>query len=382
MEVSSQTTPLRKRIIFVITKANWGGAQKNVYDLAVAARDANYEVLVACGTEGELIERLKSAGISIQMVPGLGRDISLSGDPKAFLFLCELFHTFKPDIVHAHSSKAGLLATLAARITGVQQIIFTAHGWAFNESRSWWQKIIFAFFHLITVWCTDLVICVSKAVRHDISWVPFVKNKLTVVYNGIQEIKLIPKNSAREQLAPLVTEKTWIGTLAELHHTKGLDIALRAFVSISKEFPDTKLIFIGEGQAREKLIVLAKELGIYERVYFCGHVSNASSLLLALDIFLFPSRSEALGYAALEAGRAGLPVIASCVGGIPEIIEDDVSGILVSAEDIKGFEESLRKLLTNSQLRATLGNNLAQKVHAEFSQEQMIQKTLLLYSEH
>jgi glycosyltransferase involved in cell wall biosynthesis len=157
---------------------------------------------------------------------------------------------------------------------------------------------------------------------------------------------------------------------------------LRAFAPIAHELPEVALVLIGEGQERAHLTSLAEELSIAHRVYFCGHVSLASSLLGALDIFLFPSRSEALGYVALEAGRASVPVIASRVGGIPEIIENNVSGILVPVGSVDGFTKGLRKLLDDPELRNTLGKNLCEKVRREFSQAQMVHNTLALYSDH
>jgi glycosyltransferase involved in cell wall biosynthesis len=382
MEVADQPYTKKKRILFVITKANWGGAQRNVHDLAIAAHEAQYQVLVACGTQGELASRLQDKGIEVQFVPGLARDISLTGDPRAFLFLYHLCRIYSPDIIHAHSSKAGLLATLAARIAGVRKIIFTAHGWAFNETRPLWQKAVFAIFHVVTVYAAHTVICVSKAVERDIVWVPCPRKKFIVIHNGISDIELKSKSAARNILAPSTTESIWIGTLAELHPTKGLDIALRAFAPIAHELPEVALVLIGEGQERARLTSLAEELSIAHRVYFCGHVSLASSLLGALDIFLFPSRSEALGYVALEAGRASVPVIASRVGGIPEIIENNVSGILVPVGSVDGFTKGLRKLLDDPELRNTLGKNLCEKVRREFSQAQMVHNTLALYSDH
>jgi glycosyltransferase involved in cell wall biosynthesis len=269
---------------------------------------------------------------------------------------------------------------MAARMAGVRRVLFTAHGWAFNESRPWWQKSIFALFHLVTVWLSDTVICVSEAVRKDVSWIPFSKAKMVVIHHGIPQGVLVEKSLARAKLAPHLKSAIWIGTLAELHPTKGLHIAIEAFARIAPEFPDTSLVIIGEGQHRNHLVELVKKHGLRDRIHFCGHVTHASTLLPALDIFLFPSRSEALGYAALEAGNASLPVIASRVGGIPEIIEDGISGILVPVDDGDGFTNALISLLKNPELRTQLGQNLQNRVLTSFSKDRMLEQTLALYS--
>ncbi len=374
----------KARILYVITKGNWGGGQKYVYDLATAAEAMGHTVDVAVGVEGEMTQRLMHAHIPIMRVPGLGRDISISGDLIALFSLIRLMRSVRPDIVHANSSKAGLLGVVAARVAGVPHIIFTAHGWAFNESRPWWQRAIFALFHLLTVWSADKVICVSNAVRRDAYWMTLgmksIHSKFGVVHNGIDEVKLVEKGLARAALGPHLTSQVWIGTLAELHPTKGLDTAIRAFASIAAKYPRTALVLMGEGQDRNRLVALAKELHLHDRIRFCGHVPGAASLLPAFDIFLFPSRSEALGFAALEAGNASLPVIASNVGGIPEVIEDKVTGLLVSVDDVEGFATACSYLLENPAVAAELAQNLHARVLTDFSKKQMIEKTFDLYN--
>ena len=370
----------RGRILYVITKATWGGAQKYVFDMATAALAAGFEITVACGSEGELSERLMHASIPVIYVRGLGRDVAPVADTRALVELVRLMRAMRPTVVHANSSKAGLLATVAALLSGVPHIIFTAHGWAFNESRPSWQKGIFAIFHLLTAWCSDTVICVSEGVKRDAKWMPFVQKKLVVIRNGISRVELVEKSAARAKLAPSVpADALWIGTLAELHPTKGLDVAIHAFARIAQQFPQTVLVLIGEGQARNTLVALANQYKLKDRIHFCGHIQHASSLLSAFDIFLFPSRSEALGFALLEAGNAHLPVIASNAGGIPEIVEDGVTGLLVPVGDVDGFAQALTKLIEQLELRTKLSNALFERVTTDFSKSEMVQKTLALY---
>ena len=387
MEVAPSTHLKQARILYVITKPTWGGAQKYVFELAVGARKAGHEVTVACGAQGELTKRLEDAGVPVVSVPGLGRDIAPISDIKALISLTKLITVLQPDIVHGNSSKAGLVAAIAARFARVPRIIFSAHGWAFNESRPVWQKGIFAVFHLITVWLSDSVICVSEAVKRDSSWMPFSAKKMIVIPLGIAPVILESKGSARAKLAPasnaqsalIQSSPVWIGTLAELHPTKGLDVAIAAFTLIAPQFPQTALLLIGEGQDRNRLVELAKNSGFSKRILFCGHIRHAAECLSALDIFLFPSRSEALGFAALEAGNASLPVVASNIGGIPEVIENGVSGLLVPVNDVHGFAHALSSLLSAPELREKLGQTLHEKVLKDFSQGQMLEKTLALY---
>ncbi len=217
-----------KRILYVITKSNWGGAQRYVYDLAVAGKAKGHTVRVASGREGELTDRLREAGISVAPLPSMQRDVRLASDFKVFLELLAIIREFKPDVVHGNSSKAGGLVALAGRLAFVKRVAFTAHGWAFNENRPLWQKVPIAIAHYITVVLSHVTICNSKATQHDIRWMPFVGWKVTVVHHGVEPFSLLERNVARRELAPLLTARTWVGTIAELHPVKGLEVLIQA----------------------------------------------------------------------------------------------------------------------------------------------------------
>jgi len=208
------------RILYVITKANWGGAQRYVYDLAVAARDAGHEVAVAYGEAGILSTNLTGAGIRTILVPELGRDVSLSKDLIVYRKLKNLFKHENPDVVHINSAKAGGLGALAARTAGIKKIIFTAHGWAFNEARPLWQKILIWKLSGLTVLLSDKTICVSEAVKRDIQYFPFIRRKLVVIKNGIACTTQMSRDEARQTILPGHQNNYRIGMVSELHVTK------------------------------------------------------------------------------------------------------------------------------------------------------------------
>lgn len=382
MDVSPDSPPLP--ILYVITKGTWGGAQRYVYELALAARARGHLVTVACGTPGELVERLQSNSIPVVLIPGLARDVRLGSDIRAFLGLVSLIRRERPQIVHANSSKAGLIAVLAARVLCVPHIIFTAHGWAWNELRPAWQRRAFKVLHYITVLLSKRVIAVSQAIQHDARWMPFVSNRFSIVRHGVSPLSLLPRSEARLFIehtvgATLSPTALWIGALAELHVTKGLDVLIRAFARIVPEVPEAVLVLIGGGEDRGRLLALAHMLEIETRVFFVGHVEDAARILPALDIFAFPSHSEALGYVALEAGQASLPVVASAVGGIPEIITDSVDGLLIPPGNDALLAEKLMLLIQNPELRMQLGEALHNRVCTAFSKERMLEETYALY---
>lgn len=380
------------KILHVITKSNWGGAQRYVYDLATGLPNDKYSVSVVCGGDGPLIDMLAKGGISVKKMDRLGRDVSIKDDFTVFKELIRLFKEEKPDIVHLNSSKIGGLGALAGRIARVPRIVFTAHGWAFNENRSLLSRAFIKIIYWITIILSDVTITVSEATKRSVMGWPFVRDKITIIKNGIHAEPGYSKTNARSVLTniakmPKTTSSTvWIGTVAELHHVKGHDLALRAIHDLIRS-PRTRnvgkkilYVIIGDGEERKKLEKLAFDLDIGEHVLFMGHLDKASEYLKAFDIFLLPSRSEALGYVLLEAGLAGLPVVATAVGGIPEVVEDMKSGILVQSEKPRDLYHAMEFLITHPGVTREHSRALRKSVLADFSLEKMIENTAEIYA--
>lgn len=366
------------RILYVITKANWGGAQRYVYDMATAAKTEGHEVAVAYGEPGVLTKRLEEAGVKCVLIPSLARDLNLTEEFAAFRELLKLFRSSAPHVVHVNSSKGGL-AILAARLTGVRRIIFTAHGWAFNEARPIWQKALIYIAHALTIYLSHTTICVSDAVRRDMRLLPFGAMKLTVIRNGITAPAQKTRSEARRALLPQVRASTWIGTIAELHPTKRLDDLIKAFADLRDIQPDAILVIVGEGQERQYLEDLIRAYTLEHRVFLTGFREDAPSCLLAFDLFVLPSLSEALAFVLLEAGSASLPVIATRVGGIPEVILHKKTGLLVPPQQPAVLSRTIANVLADKALAKELGTNLAAHIRGSFSKERMTRDTLALY---
>ncbi len=368
-----------KKILFVITKASWGGAQRYVYDLARAAQKAGYAVAVAYGEQGELVERLERGGVRTIRVEALMRDVRLVDDVRAYRALRALFARERPDAVHLNSSKAGGLGALAARLVGVPRIIFTAHGWAWNEARPLWQRILVWVLAGTTVLLSHRTICVSGAVARGIRMFPGAAGKLVVVRNGIACSALLPRSEARAELLPGKGDAFWIGMTSELHPTKRVEDAIAAFQTIAAEHPEAILVVLGEGKERARLEALRGVLGLAGRVCLLGFVEDAERYLGAFDLFLHSSRSEALGYAILEAGCAGLPVVATAVGGVPEVIEHETTGLLVPPGAPALLAAAVERLMDDPALAKRLGSALRERVAQKFTKDRMRLATLGLY---
>ena len=383
-----------KKILFVITKGNWGGAQRYVYDMALAMREHGYAVAVAHGTDGILVEKLAEAGVRTLPLPGVERDVALfeaSGSGlsirtffssigrewKALGKLVDLLVEERPDILHVNSSKAGGLGALAGRLARVPRIIFTAHGWAFNERRPWWQKLMFQVLYAVTLWLSHKTICVSEGIRKDMRWLPW--GNLVVVKHGIDAPDFLSKSDARSTLLPNEQNRHWIGMLAELHPTKRVQDAIDAFAELHHSWPDTILVVMGGGELQEKLQERIAYWNLSDRIFLLGFTPDGARYLKALDLFLMPSRTEALGLALIEAGYAGLPSIATRVGGMPEIIRHKETGLLVPSENPHALARAIRLMLEHSEDAEKYGSELQKSVRDRFSKARMVEETLAVY---
>jgi len=374
----------QKKIMLVITKSNFGGAQKYVYDIATTLPKDIFDVSVAVGGSGPLIAMLEKEEIRVMRLPSLTRDVRASSDTATFFELLSLFKKERPDIVHVNSAKAGGIGTLAARLAGVPTIIFTAHGWAFNESRPYPQRMLITFFSWITVLLAHQTIAVSDAVKNGtLSW-PFVGKKIVVIKNEIKEPAFYPKEMSQEKLfsqlnKPLPSGAFIIGTIAELHKNKGLSYAIEAFSQLAPQNPSLYYLILGGGEERTSLEALVRFHNLEDRVFLLGFVDEAARFLPAFDLFLLPSLTEGLALVILEAGLARLPLIATNVGGIPEVIENNVTGLLVPSCDPHALAESLQKLQQDPSLAQQMGERIKQRVEKEFSFKKMFDATVLLY---
>ena len=372
------------KAILVITKSNFGGAQRYVYTLATALAKEHVDVAVAFGGSGLLKEKLTEAGIRTIQIPTLERDVHVLKDFYAFWALIQLFRAEKPDIVHLNSSKIGAIGALAGRLTFIPKIIFTAHAWAFNEDRSWFSKQIIRLLHITTVFLSTTTIAVSKGTAYQISSFPFIKHKIKVIYNGIAASPLLDSKAARREImsvapASIPEKSLWIGTISELHKNKGLDFLIQAFKEIAGIHPQATLFVIGEGEERQRLQDMIEEYGLENRVFLVGFITDAKRLLTAFDIFTLTSRTEAFPGVLLEAGLAKRPVVASRVGGIPEIIAPRFSGLLVPPNDAASIVRALEIYINNPEIGSSYAYNLYTKVTTEFTLKKMFEETFALY---
>ncbi len=375
----------QKRVLYVITKATWGGAQRYVLDLMRHAREYGYRPALAFGERGLLSEKCAADGFETFRIPGLARDISFPNEVAALFELALLFRSFHPEIVHLNSSKAGFTGALAAFISRggmsggswrAPRVIFTAHGWAFNETRSIFSKQFFRFFHFCTVRLSDATIAVSDSVYAPVRSWQSRRHLITVVKLGIEPPALLEREQARAELMSLepslarARQALWVGTIAELHPNKGIDIGIEGWHRA--ELRNAEWILIGDGEERR---ALSAKSGT--GLHLLGFLPDAARYLKAFDLFLAPSRTEALGYAILEAGSAGVPVLGSDAGGIPEAVGN--AEMLFPTGDADALARKLASLVARPEALPAEGRRLCERVRDRFGMTRMISETFALY---
>lgn len=304
----------KKKILFVITKSNWGGAQRYVYDLATNLPKDQFDVAVAVGGSGALVAKLTSAGVAVLPLSSLQRDVSVSADVGGFLALYRTIKSYAPAVVHLNSSKAGVLGALAARLLRVPHIVFTVHGWPFEEKRNYlWRAMAF-----IGSWETALlshsVIVISKKDLRIGKYLPLCSKKMHLIYNGIDFGMPFGSGEQIRKAFPAGTHIT--GTVGELTRNKNHVSLLEQ----AKNDPQLHIAIVGEGEERSRLERTIREFGLEERVKLFGFLP-ASEVMRGFDTFTLPSLKEGLPYVLLEAKAAGLPIVANRVGGVNDVID-------------------------------------------------------------
>ncbi len=378
MEVKEARVESKPVLLYVITSASRHGAQKYVYDMArYAWGRGDYDVRVAVGHHGDLVERLTAVGIPTCTL-GLKREVDLTSDVRACIELAKLLRDIKPSVLHLNSSKIGFTGAVLGRFLRVPRIVFTAHGWPFEVASTRSARKVYTAMMYATVRASHLTIAVSGQIKAAWDGTGLLE-KITVIHNGIEIPSLMAREAARASLAfSRVSGISHVVSIGELHHRKGFDTAIQAMALLGRA--DVHYHVIGDGNERPELERLIERLGLKGRVYLHGARADAASYLAAADLFLVPSRVEPFGYVALEAASARVPLVATRVGGLPEIIEDHVSGLLAEPDGPESLAKALQRMLgADDAFRARICSAARSRIEEEFSLERMCSRTYESY---
>ncbi len=357
------------RILYLITRADLGGAQVHLLDLLKGLR-GSIDASVAVGEAGFFTDAVRDLGLECRVAPHLVQPISPVRDMRALFQLVQLMRELKPDLIHAHTSKAGAVGRFAARIAGIPPI-FTAHTWCFAEGTSWKWKLAGVPCERLAARFGSAIINVSDANRR-LAASNGISNRvrLLTIHNGITDVSA----RAEPEFAGIPT----IVMVARCAPQKDQALLLRALAEI--DIP-AQAIFVGDGETRPALEAEVCRLNLRRRVEFLGERRDVAQILAKCHIFALPTRWEGFPLSILEAMRAGLPVVASNVGGVAEAVIDSKTGFLAQCGDEFGFRARLRELIERPALRGQMGAAGRKRYETEFTLESMLRKTLAVYQE-
>lgn len=374
------------KVLLVITLSELGGAQKVVYHIAAGLSPEQFEITVACAPMGELISWLKNLPWNIRVIeiPELKRNISPLNDLKAFYKLYLLMKKEDFHIVHCHSSKAGVLGRLAARLAGVPKIFFTAHGWGMNEYQGWPGRFFYILAERLAGVLSTRIICVSQSdLEKGLTLKLATPGRLSVIYNGAPEPQK-KKGTLRKELA-IKEEDIIIGTVARLAIQKDplflINVAERMIAS-SDNSPDKNhlyFVIIGDGPLRLRCEEYIKRKGLEGRVFLLGSREEAAELIQDFDIFVLFSRWEGLPLTIIEAMLAGVPVVANMVGGVRELVVNNETGYLINKLDVNEAKKALWDLVSNPEKRFLMGEAGRRRALKLFNVSKMVEKYKELY---
>lgn len=373
------------RLLLLVTQSDNGGAQKYVYSLATGLPRDRYDVTVACGGNGPLIDKLQRKAIRVVRIPALTPDMVPSiKDLLAFEEIFSFLRQSSFHIVHTNSTKAGFLGRVAAKIAGVPIIVFTAHGFVLNERLSLIWRLLFAGVEFSAGRISDVIITVSEKDRETgLKYRIAPPEKIITIYNGIDVGDLgrtWNENNKREQLG-LKDSGILVGTVANLYRTKGLPYLLYAARIVADEYPDIHFIIIGDGNERAELLELSRKLKLDQTVLLLGQRNDVPEILPLLDIFVLPSIKEGLPFALLEAMAIGKPVVATTVGGILEIISSGKNGILVPPGNPQALARAITDLILDPGTASRIGVAGRETILQNFTMARMIRQTRDIYEE-
>lgn len=360
------------KILFFITRADTvGGAQIHVRDLSHSLIQAGTDVLVVTGEKGPYNEVLDAYSVKSYSCSQLKQQISLKHDWETRGELVNLIRSFQPDLVSTHSSKAGVLGRLACKATKTP-CVFTAHGWAFTDGVPEPTRSIYQWIEQLSESLADKIICVSENDRQIGLNCGMDRDRLVTIHNGMPDIPVEMRANLTER-QPAVK----VVMVARFDKQKDHQTLLEAF----KDIGNAHLDLIGDGPNLEKAKAYVTQNGMSDRVNFLGFQKDVSKFLAQSHIFTLVSNWEGFPRTIIEAMRAGLPVIASDVGGVAEAVHEGVTGYCIPRGNVDILRDRLSKLIKNAELRQAMGQRARQQYETEFTFDRMFEKTLGIYKE-
>ena len=375
------------RVLRLIARLNIGGPAIHATLLTERLAPERYDSMLVSGVEssdeGSYLALHQRSAEQLTVIPELGREIRPLRDVVTFFRLYQLIRRVKPHIVHTHTAKAGSLGRLAARLAGVPVIVHTYHGHVLSGYFSPWKSTLFTWIERGLARVSDRLIAVSEAVRQDLLALKIGRPEtVTVVPLGLDLSPFLRSEALRGRLRRelgIGRDVPLVGIVARLVPIKRHEDFLAAASLVSKRIPSARFLVIGDGERRDELSRLSDRLGLQEGVTFLGWRSDLDSIYADLDLVLLTSENEGSPVSLIEAMAAARPVVATRVGGVPDLVEHGVSGLTVPLRNPEAIADAVVELLNDPERRRVMGEAGRKRVHPAFDVERMLNDIDHLY---
>jgi len=380
------------KIVHVITRLILGGAQENtLFTVEGLGKDPKNDVVLitgpAIGPEGDLIERARSRGVNLVVIDQMRRAVHPWRDLATLVNLTRLLARLKPDVVHTHSSKAGIQGRWAAWFVGVPIIVHTIHGMPFHPYEKPYLNFLYKTAERLTAPITDRFITVCNAmIEAAVAGRVAPREKFQTVYSGIEVDDFLDDaadgSSVRRSLG-IADDVVVIGKIARLFELKGHDYVIDSAPAVIERYPNVKYLFIGDGILRERLVEKIERMGLADRFVFAGLIppQQVPAYIKAMDVLVHCSLREGLARVLPQAMASAKPVICFDLDGASEVVADGVTGYLVRPESVKDLTEKTLQLLSERARWTDMGAEGRALVTEKFRVEKMVSDIQNLYDE-
>lgn len=358
------------RVLHIITNLPVGGAQDNTLLTVEMLDRSKYDVSLMCANEGGWVERAREIpNLDLIFVNEFTRPVHVIRDIIAFWKIYKAIKAGQYEIVHTHSSKPGFLGRIAAKLAGVPIVIHTIHGFPFNDFMNPLVKHLFINIERMLSTLSDKLITVSTLnLRKALQLHLAERQKFVNIYSGIDFSKFDIDVDVERKKADLgiLNGEQIVGMVGRLSVQKAPLDFVRAIPEVIKKRGDVRFLLVGDGELRAQTVKLSKKLGVDSRLIILGFRDDVPELLPILDVFVQTSLWEGLGRSLTEAMFTGRPVVATRVEGVPELIHDDETGILVEPKDISSIADGIVTLLSDEQKAKQIGRAAADRINDSF----------------
>jgi glycosyltransferase involved in cell wall biosynthesis len=376
------------KILRAITRLNIGGPAIHAILLSRALNDgAFFTSTLVTGTtaphEGDLLDLARARSVEPLVVPALGREISPLDDLVSLARMVKLVHQLRPDIVHTHMAKAGTVGRLAARVCGVPLIVHTYHGHVFHSYFSPARTRVFLTIERALGLATNRIIVVGDGQRDEIaSYGVAPLRKLTTIRLGLELDQFLEAESHRGELRRelgIDSEAPLVGIVGRLVPIKAPELFLQAAVKVRDALPAAQFLVVGDGERRQELETLVDHLGLRASVRFLGWRRDLVRVYADLDVVALSSLNEGSPVVLIEALASARPVVATSVGGVPEVVIHGQTGLTVPGSDVAALAESILTLLRDRPLADRLRQAGRQHVYPRYDSSRLVDDMRQLY---